>query len=211
NINIKPDTFAPSILIERLKNLGYIETARKTFPLHLKIALLLATCSIIGTVTAVFVAVNIPVLWLKIYIGSLITIMGLVILLFKNHKFRFSPKRIFLLGLIASANKGMSGGGYGPVVTSGQLLTGIEGKSAVGITSLAEGLTCFVGVICYMVLAEKNIAWHLAPYITCGAVLSVPLSAKSVKLITTENLKWIIALVTTLLGLFTLTKTIMAI
>jgi hypothetical protein len=29
----------------------------------------------------------------------------------------------------------MSGGGYGPVVTGGQLLSGVNGKNAIAITS----------------------------------------------------------------------------
>ena len=41
---------------------------------------------------------------------------------------------------IASFNKGTSGGGYGSVVTGGQLPAGVDGENAVGITSIAEGL-----------------------------------------------------------------------
>lgn len=40
-------------------------------------------------------------------------------------------------------------GGYGVVVTGGQILSGVNGNNAVGITSLAEELTCIVGVIVF--------------------------------------------------------------
>ena len=104
----------------------------------------------------------------------------------------------------------MSGGGYGPVVTGGQILSGVEGKSAVGITSLAEGLTCLVGVIAYVLISKNSVEWKLAPFIIFGAVLSVPLSAKSVKLISTKKLKLAIALLTIALGLLTILRTLMA-
>jgi len=208
NVNFKPETADIFKIKNLLSPLGYIETVKKTLPLHLKVALLLAACSIFGTVAAVFIAVNIPKFWLKLYIGVLVLSMGLVILLFINRNFKFSWKRISILGLIASFNKGMSGGGYGPVVTSGQILSGVEGKSAVGITSLAEGLTCLVGVIAYMLVCKNPIDWKLAPYLIIGAVLSVPLSAKSVKILSPRKLKLAIAILTIVLGLFTIIKTL---
>lgn len=208
NVDFKPRTTNIAVIIRHLKALGYIESFRRGIPLHLKVALLLAVCSIAGTVAAVFVAVNIPKFWLKMYIGCLVLAMGIIILICFNKKFRFSWRKITALGLVASFNKGMSGGGYGPVVTSGQILSGVEGKSAVGITSLAEGLTCLVGVITYILVAKNPIDWKLAPYIITGAVLSVPLSAVSVKMLTEKRLKISIAVITIILGVYTIYNTL---
>jgi len=102
----------------------------------------------------------------------------------------------------------MSGGGYGPIVTGGQILSGIKGKSAIGITSLAEGLTCLVGVITYILVSKNLVDWRLAPWIVAGAVFSVPLSAKSVKIISTRKLKLAIAILTIILGTVTIIKTL---
>jgi uncharacterized membrane protein YfcA len=208
NVNLKPTTADIFKITNMLSPLGYIESFKKTVPLHLKIALLLSACSIIGAVAAVFVAVNIPKFWLKLYIGCLVLTMGIVILVCLNKEFKFSWKKITFLGTIASFNKGMSGGGYGPVVTGGQILSGVEGKSAVGITSLAEGLTCLVGVITYILVSKNSVDWKLAPWIVVGAVLSVPLSAKSVKMIGTKKLKLAIAVLTIALGILTIVKTL---
>ena len=208
NVNLKPATADIFKITNMLKPLGYIDTFKKTVPLHLKVALLLAACSIVGTVIAVFVAVNIPKFWLKMYIGCLVLAMGIIILICLNKEFKFSWGKITFLGTIASFNKGMSGGGYGPVVTGGQILSGVEGKSAVGITSLAEGLTCLVGVIAYILISTNPVDWKLAPWITAGAVLSVPLSAKSVKIISTKKLKLAIAVLTVILGAVTIIRTI---
>jgi len=175
NVNLKPKTTNISVIIRKLKSLGYIESYKRGIPLHLKVALLLAVCSILGTVVAVFVAVNIPKFWLNLYIGCLVLSMGVLILVTLNKNYNFSWNKITALGLIASFNKGMSGGGYGPVVTGGQILAGMEEKSAISITSLAEGLTCIVGLITYIFFTKAIIDWRLAPYLIIGAVLSVPL------------------------------------
>lgn len=206
NVNFKPTTTKLSVIISELKSIGYIESFKKTIPLHLKVALLLGICSIAGTVLAVLIAVNIPKFWLKLYIGSLVLLMGIIILLFLNREFKFSWLKIVFLGAIASFNKGISGGGYGPVVTGGQILSGVDGKSAVGITSLAEGLTCLVGVITYMIFAKSPMDWKLAPWIIGGAVMSVPFAAVSIKKIKPHKLKLAIAVLTILLGSVTIIK-----
>ncbi|MBN2121385.1 MAG: sulfite exporter TauE/SafE family protein [Candidatus Omnitrophica bacterium] len=207
NVNLKPKSIHPSVIVERLKQLGYVESFKRGIPSHLKVALLLAVCSIVGTVGAVYLAVNIPKFWVKLYIGVLVLAMGITIIICYNKKFKFSWRKIVGLGLLASFNKGISGGGYGPVVTSGQVLSGIEGKSAVGITSLAEGLTCAVGIATYVLISKKPLDLRLAPFVIVGAVLSVPFSAKSVKKITEDKLKLAIAVFTIILGTFSIFKT----
>jgi hypothetical protein len=209
NVNLKPKTFNLRIITRQIRRIGIKESLRRGLPRHLKVALLLAFCSIIGTIAAVFLAVNLPELWLKLYIGAIVLSMGIIILVCFNKEFNFSWLKIIGLGSLASFNKGISGGGYGPVVTGGQILSGVEGKSAVGITSLAEGLTCAVGITAYVLIARKPLDLTLAPYITVGAILSVPFSAKSVKLVSEKNLKIAIAVLTIILGLWTIIKTIL--
>lgn len=208
NVDFKPKTTNISVIIRKLSSLGYVESFKRGIPLHLKIASLLAVCSVVGTVVAVFVAVNIPKFWLKLYIGALVLTMGAVILICLNKQFKFSYKKIAFLGVIASFNKGMSGGGYGPIVTGGQILSGVKGRSAVGITSLAEGLTCLVGVISYVLVSKNPLDWKLAPWVVIGALLSVPLSAKSVKIMSEKKLKLAVAILTIVLGIFTVIRTL---
>jgi len=208
NVDFRPKIIRIPEIIDEFKAFGYIHTLRKGLPRHLKVALLLAACSIIGTILAVCVAVSLPAFWVKMYIGVLVLAMGVTIIVCFNKKFSFSWRKISSLGLLASFNKGISGGGYGPIVTSGQILSGVEGKSAVGITSLAEALTCAVGIATYLLVSKKPLDLRLAPFIVVGALLSVPFSAKSVKKITEKKLKMAIAVLTIILGIFTLYKTI---
>jgi len=171
--------------------------------IHLKIASVLVACSIIGATIAVFIAISIPSIWLKTYIGVVVLGMGLVILLTYNKEYKFSWGKIVGLGSIAAFNKGMSGGGYGPVVTGGQILSGVKGNNAVGITSLAEGLTCVVGVVVFIASPEV-VDWSLAPSLVIGAMLSVPFSTLIVKRLPSKALKLSIAILTIILGLYTL-------
>jgi len=203
NAELIPKNLSFSRISASFKNNGITKTFTENCPLHLRIVLLISSCSILGTFAAVLLAVNISPFWLRIYIGAMVLSIGITILFSGQKKHKFSWKRITTLGLIASFNKGLSGGGYGPVVTGGQLLAGVGGKNAVAITSLSEGLTCLVGVFLYC-LTKDSIDWTLAPYLAIGAVLSVPFAALTVKHIETTYLRWIIGAATLLLGATTL-------
>jgi len=170
-----------------------------------KVALILSLLAIIGTVAAVFLALKLPSYVLKIWIGSIVVFMGIFVLITLNYKPNFSWTKIGLLGTIASFNKGMSGGGYGPLVMGGQILSGIGIKNAVAITSLSEGLTCFVAVILYF-FSKAQVDWILAPWLMAGAVLSVPLSAYTLKRLTEKWAKIAVAAIMVILGLLTLLK-----
>jgi hypothetical protein len=170
----------------------------------LPVALILAVCSVVGTLVAVVVAIRISRAALTTYIGTLVLVMGVIILALRGRAGRFAWSKVVGLGLLASFNKGMSGGGYGPIVTCGQIISGIQGKRAVAITSLAEGLTCLVGVIAFLALkGGMNLRLTLA--LVIGAVCSVPFSAYSVSRLDTRRLTLAIGLTTVVLGLLALT------
>jgi len=171
-----------------------------------KIAIVMAGCSILGILVAVFIALNLPAFYIKLYIGILVFSMGVLILITLKRKFKFSWRKITSLGLLAAFNKGISGGGYGPIVTSGQILSGVKSKNAIGITSLAEGLTCLVGVITYLIFTNHTIEWGLAPSLVMGAILSVPIAAYTVKKFKGGRLRLIVGIATLILGLVILGK-----
>jgi uncharacterized membrane protein YfcA len=190
---------------EALRPASMIAGLRRILSRHLKITLLIASCSIIGTTAAVIIAINLPPIVMKVYIGILILVMGIFVLLTRKKTYQFSWKKLAAMGTLAAFNKGMSGGGYGPIVTGGQLLSGVESKSAIAITSLAEGLTCLVGVVIYILLTT-SIDWILAPFLVAGAVLSVPISAYTVKLIKTKRLQLIIGIMMLALGIASIAR-----
>ena len=166
---------------------------------------LLTGTSLIGVFIAVAIAVNIPAWLVKLYIGVIVFGIGLAILITYRSAPLFSWRRVAGLGLLAAFNKGLSGGGYGPIVTGGQVLSGIRGRSAVGIASLAEGVTSAVGVLVYIGSAIV-FPWHLAIPLLVGAVTSAPLAAYAVSYIPTGRLTLCIGSFTTALGGYTLIR-----
>ena len=172
---------------------------------HTKVTIVLALCSILGSIIAVNIALNIPKFYLNLYIGVLVLTMGIVVFITRNKEFGFSWNKIVGLGSIAAFNKGMSGGGYGPVVMSGQVLSGVDGKSAVGITSVSEALTSFVGLITFILLGTL-INYELVVPMIIGATCAVPIAAYTTKRMTKQILKRSIALLTIVLGIITIIK-----
>jgi hypothetical protein len=171
---------------------------------HRHVALVLAGCSVLGTLAAVMISIQIPKWALTGYIGVLVLAIGVTILATMHKTLAFSWKRIAGLGLLAAFNKGMSGGGYGPVVSGGQVLSGMDAKQAVGITSMAEGLTCIVGAGLYLV--TTGIDGRLALPLVVGAMLSVPLSVHSVRAVRDRHLRLGIGVLTLVLGAVTLVR-----
>ncbi len=152
----------------------------------------------------------------KIYIGLMVMAMGIVIIVLRNKEQKFSYKKIVSLGILAGFNKGLSGGGYGPITVSGQILAGREGRSAIASTSLSETLVCFVGVTAYIITniiimnhGDLAITWEYlkyAPYLIIGAVLSAPLAALTTKKVKTKWLKIAVGWGTIVLGLFSIIR-----
>ena len=91
-----------------------------------KVGATLAGFSLVGSVAAVLFALRLSKFALNLYIGLLVAVVGIVVLVTYEKDRDFSWLRLLFLGSIASFNKGLSGGGYGPVVAGGQILTGTE-------------------------------------------------------------------------------------
>ncbi len=174
-----------------------------------KVAIVLAICGVAGVIIAVLLAVELPAWLVKTYIGFVVLAMGFLIIFISHGSLSFSWKRLIGLGLLSAFNKGISGGGYGPVVTAGQILSGLNPKNAVGIASLSEAIISLIGVIAYALIAG-SIHWSLALPILMGALASAPLAAYTVKKIHFKHLRLAIGLLAALLGVLTLFKVLSA-
>jgi uncharacterized membrane protein YfcA len=184
---------------------GNVDFSRRTR--DMRIALLLALGSVVGVSVGVSLAVQVPKSVLKAGIGVIITAAGAAIWVLHKRTFTYKTWKMFALASVASFNKALSGGGYGPLMTSGQMLSGIRSKASVGITSFAEGFTCLVGVILFLGRGQHFDLNLLVPMAT-GALLSVPFSTEFVRHTDETKLKRLIAGVTVFLGLFTLYKVV---
>lgn len=205
NVRLFGDTMKFKPLTAAIEEKGFFAGLRHSMPTHLKMVVLIASLSAVGAVAAALIAINIPEFWLRLYIGVLILGIGVYILATLGKTFKFTWGKLMGLGALASFNKGMSGGGYGPVVTGGQLLSGVDAKASIAVTSMAEGFTCFFGLITY-IAAAPHIDLSLAPYLLIGGALSVPLSALSVKRMRTKRLRLAIGIAVMVLGTYSLIK-----
>jgi len=194
----------------------------------LKIAFVVTLFGIMATILAAIISLNIPKVVLKTYIGVLVLVMGIITL--RNIQFKFSWKKIISIGVLSAFNKGLSGGGFGPVVTSGQILAGQKHKGAIGVTTLAEAPICIVGFLTYLIgrsigefdgavmsvpvseffstmFSPHMVQWELALALILGSVLVAPFGALTTRNLNKEKMHVILGVLVTVLGAWTLLKT----
>ena len=169
-----------------------------------KRAIILGVSGVVGPFAAVLLMLRMPASLLKAYVAILMLSMSVLVVLSRRVRAKYSTKKLFLIAAIASFNKGLTGGGYGPVVTAGQLILGINPKSAVAVTSMAEFITEVTAVTLYGLTGLLNPA--LIVPMTAGTVLSAPLVAKTVKVAPNTTLRRVMAAGMTLLALAVLVK-----
>lgn len=168
---------------------------------------LLTLLSAAGAIAAVTLAISISKFWFSLAIVVIVLAMGAVILATRKRQIRYRAGNVVAVGLVAAFNKGLSGGGYGPLVTAGQVVSGLPAKHAVAITSVAEAFTCLVGLGAYLVL-KGGLDWTLATPLAAGALLSVPVATLTVKRMPESAIRAAVGIVTLGLGLLSLAKLI---
>ncbi len=182
----------------RLRNVSF----RRGSP-ELAVVGILVVFGAIGGLVAVFAAVELAPTVVRAYIGGMVVMTGLTILLLRGRMPPLRRGRLVAVALVAAFNKGIGGGGYGPVVTGGQLLSGQEPRKSVAVTALAEALVSLVAVVAYVALRER-VDWAIVLPLMAGAVLSTPLSALTVRRLPQRALRPIIAAAMIVLGGLTL-------
>ena len=166
-------------------------------------ALLLAIGSAVGVTVGVFLAFHLPAQTLKVVVGAIITVAGIFVVIHRNRLIAYRSWKMLLLSIVASFNKALSGGGYGPLVTSGQILSGVDGRAAIGITSFAESFTCACGVVLFLAKGGYIQRELFVPMVT-GALLSVPLSVFAIRRVREDLLRLCVGILTMVLGAWVL-------
>jgi len=157
----------------------------------------------LGVVFSTLSMIVLPSIFVEIYIAAAVTAMGVLMLVTDGTKFAYSPSKLAAMGLIAAFNKGISGGGYGPITVGAQMLSDIPPRAAVAITALVEGLICIVGftinIIC---VGFPDIPMLVS--ISLGAIIAAPLSAMTVAKLQQYQVKKVVAASTFTIGIVTL-------
>ncbi len=172
-----------------------------------QIAFILGFLGIIGGIIAAFVGLNISDTAVRTYIGILVIIVGIIVLI--RLKWKFSWWKISGIGLLAAFNKGLSGGGYGPLISSGQIIVDRDPRQAVASTSLSEAIVCIASLVIYLTVGSvvlNSDYWFLLIALLIGSLLSVPFAVLTVKYLPIKKLQPTIGGMTVLLGIFMLLK-----
>jgi uncharacterized membrane protein YfcA len=164
---------------------------------------LLLVLSTIGAILAVAVALRASEFWLKAIIAVVILSAGVTVLVTLRRRVRYRPSHMIAVGAIAAFNKAISGGGYGPLVTAGQVVSGISPRQAVAITSLAEGFTCMVGLAAYWSMGG-SLDLAVALPLVLGGVLSVPVATLTVRQLPEHVMRTAVGIATCTLAILTL-------
>lgn len=167
--------------------------------------LLLTLLSAAGAIAAATLAISIPRFWFSLAIVTIVLAMGVITLATLRRRIPYRQGNVIAVGLVAAFNKGLSGGGYGPLVTAGQVVSGVPAKHAVAITSVAEAFTCLMGLGAYLVLTGE-LDWSLTVPLAGGALLSVPVATITVKRLPDSVIRGAVGVLTIALGLLSLLK-----
>ena len=161
----------------------------------------------VGVSVGVMIALSLPKDMLTMTIGSIVLLSGIVVLATHRRVIAYRHWKMVTVAAVASFNKAVSGGGYGPLVTSGQILSGVKGKAAVGITSFAEAFTCLLAVVLFL---GKGGFIEMALFVpmAAGALVSVPLSVGAIGRMHENVVRALVGIVTIVMGGFTIWRAV---
>jgi len=203
-----PEVAVPTVLLSQLivdVAGGIMHTKVRNFTRKdIKTALYVAAPATMFAVLGAFSNISLPKVVTKTYIGVLVTLLGIMMLL--GVKFRKTFKRLILISCLGGFNKGFMGGGFGPVVVSGQIVLNHDPRPSIAIGDIAEIPVVAFGLLPFAAFG----ALHFSPVF---AVVSIPALIASflgpylTRIITEKNYaEKTVGLVALLLGVYTLIK-----
>lgn len=156
-----------------------------------------AVASLISIVLTYF-ALSLPETYIETYVSLLVLAMGFIGLIRARivTTIEYKPRRLVAFAALAGINKGVGGGGYGPVVTLGQILSGVYEKSATAIASIAESIVSIVGVLTFVALSTQGVGIDLVllPSIFTGGVLAAVGAPYLVRVVPNQIWRYVIPL-----------------
>jgi len=170
-----------------------------------KVSAMIGVLGMLGGLLGARMALGISTFILKLYIGLLVTASGVFVLFSRRINISFSWTKIVVMSLLGAFNKGLSGSGFGPIVTTGGLLSGIDEKAAVSIQSFSEFPVSLIGFLTF-VFSMTPLNLYLMLALTLGVVLASPLAALIVQKLNREKLRLLIGLAAVAVGGSTLLR-----
>jgi uncharacterized membrane protein YfcA len=128
----------------------------------------------------------------EVAIAVVVILVGGFVLVGSRVLGAFSWWKVGGLGAVAAAAKGLTGTGFGPVTTVGQIGIGVQERNAIGITSVSEGVVSLAGFAAYAAI-EGWPSGRLTAALLVGAILALPAAVWTVRLLPTRTIRGIVA------------------
>ena len=180
-----------------------------------KISLIIAffgCLAICASILLSYLAIKFPDIVIKTYVAILVIFMGfsgfIRVKLMRIEKTSTHPKMLIGFAVLAGFNKGIGGGGYGPVITIGQIFSGVYEKSATAIVSFAESIVSIVGILTFFIISFAGVQVDLVllPSIFTGGFIAALLAPYIVRVFPNKIWKYFIPIYTIGIGLFSFLK-----
>jgi len=194
------------------KEFGNVEWKLKpmTEPIKLWLIIAITGCITVSlSVTAIYAVFKVAKVWIKLYVVVLLLLMGVSILVRSNKDRPYKPMKMLFYGALAAFNKGVGGGGYGPVVTVGGLLSGVPVKSMLAVTAISEGTVCIFSIIVWLALAIGGgitIDYLILPSMMLGSMFAAIAAPYAIRVFPAKMWKWVVPIYCCILGAYSFYK-----
>ncbi|MFX0188173.1 MAG: TSUP family transporter [Candidatus Hodarchaeota archaeon] len=154
--------------------------------------------SIVFSIYLTYAALKLPKAFIKLYVAILVLFMGIfgVFRAKITKKKELNPNLKLMIGfaVLAGFNKGVGGGGYGPVITLGEVSSGVYEKSATAIVSFSEAMVSVAGTFSFLVVSAIGVKVELIllPWIFTGAFFGALITPYIVRVVPNTVWKFII-------------------
>jgi uncharacterized membrane protein YfcA len=151
-----------------------------------------------------YFAAPLPERLVKTYVAILVIVMAGLIL--AHHWLRphttYRPRRLVAFAALAGINKGLGGGGFGPMITLGGIVAGIIEKSATAIAALAEGIVATFGLLAFLAIgaAGVQVDFTLLPSLWLGAFPAAVLAPYAVRVLPNQVWKYLVPVYALVIG-----------
>lgn len=141
------------------------------------------------SITAVYAIFKVAKVWINLYVVALLLGMALISIWQARASERpYKPWRMLFFAALAGFNKGVGGGGYGPVTTVGGIISGVPVKSMLAVTAIAEGTVSTFSILVWLALLTSGVTidYVLLPSMMLATMVSAVAAPYAVRVFPTK-------------------------